>query len=514
MKAPLFSRTPVLLALWLAALFAATLALDLRHRDFAWYYHPDEDSKIDQVISGKWNFNHPMLLLQGARVVVEVQGTPKEPQAVVEAGRAVSAFFMAAAVAALAALAWVWRGWTASLCAGGALMFHHQLFELSHYMKEDGALLCGLSMAWLAVLCFERKPTPAMAAVLGLACALAGSGKYVGFVALVAAVPVLWRAGGRANAGAFCVALIAGLAAINWPMLANWSASQASLARESGYVLHGQKGVAPSVPHSEYWSAFVDNSTPAMWVLLLACFVARWRERRTLTPGQRHMVLFPLVYALVLSFSPKANDRYFLPASALLTVLAAIGVEDAARLLAGRLRFGWGCAVAGAFLVLGQAPSWWRYERAFQRDDSVELQQWVRANLPKDAVLAKDSRVWLPDSSKPSRVPADVIPQKVLAAKFVADLGTIEELRAKGVTHVVLSESDYGRFFRDSLKPQAGKEAEYHRRKAFYESILQSRQSPLLDLERSTVIYLHPGIRVYPLPEAPGQPAQPPAHSN
>lgn len=504
MKPPFFSRTRLLLGLWLAALFAATLALDLRHRDFAWYYHPDEDSKIAQVVSGKWNFNHPMLLLQGARVAVALGGVPAEPQAVVEAGRAASAFFMAVAVAALAALAFQWRGWTASLCAGGALMLHHQLFELSHYMKEDGALLCGLSLAWLGVICFEKSPTPFMAALLGLGCALAGSGKYVGFVALLAAAPVLWRAGGRANACAFVLALVVGLAAINWPMLANWTASRASLARESGYVLHGQKGVAPSVPHSEYWSAFLDNSTPVIWVLLLACFVARWRERRTLTLGQRHMVLFPLVYALVLSFSPKANDRYFLPASALLTVLAAIGVEDAARLVAGRLRFRWGCIVAGAALVLGQMPSWWRYERAFQRDDSVELQQWVRTHLPKDAVLAKDSRVWLPDPSKPSRVPADVIPQKVLAAKFAADLGTIEELRAKGVTHVVLSESDYGRFFRESLKPQEGKEQDYFRRKAFYESILRSREQPLLDLERSTVIYLHPGIRLYRLPDAPG----------
>src|SRR4030095_13825867 len=95
----------------------------------------------------------------------------------------------------------------------------------------------------------------------------------------------------------------------------------------------------------------------------------------------------------------------------------------------------------------GSAHSWMGYNSAFQRDDSRELIAWCRSELPPEAVIAKDSRICLPDPKKPDTVPADAIPQEVLAAKFVADLGTLDELRARGVTHVAISESDYGRFF-------------------------------------------------------------------
>jgi hypothetical protein len=78
----------------------------------------------------------------------------------------------------------------------------------------------------------------------------------------------------------------------------------------------------------------------------------------------------------------------------------------------------------------------------------------------------------------------------------VADLGTLDELRAKGITHVAVSESDYGRFFLKSLQPKKGQEEDFARRKAFYESLFDSGE-PLFERGRGTVIYLHPGIRVY-----------------
>ena len=103
------------LILWSLALFAATFALHSRHRDFAWYYHPDEDSKIEQVLTEKWNFNHPMLLLRASKLALDVSGAARDPQSVVEVGRAVSAGFTALAVVALSLFAFQWRGWLAAL---------------------------------------------------------------------------------------------------------------------------------------------------------------------------------------------------------------------------------------------------------------------------------------------------------------------------------------------------------------------------------------------------------------
>ena len=476
----------------LGSFLIATLALNLRHRDFAWYYHPDEGGKIEQVLTGKWNFNHPMLMLRVAKLALDASGAPRDPQSVVEIGRAVSATFTAIAVVALSLFAFQWRGWYAALAAGGALMLHHQLFELSHYMKEDSALLCGLALALLALGHFEAKPTLANAALLGGACALAISGKYIGAIVLLATGPTLMRAGGGRRRVVFFAALVVVLIAVNWPLVADFRTFFASFTRETTFVVEGQKGITRSVPHAQYWNVFIDNTTLPIWLLLVLFLTARWGGWRAITLTRWHLVAFPFVYALVLSFSPKSNDRYFLPATAVFTVFAALGVPDVARLFGRK----WTACIAAGVLVGWQVPSWLRYERAFQTDDSRELQAFCRNSMSKPVVIAKDSRIWLPDPGKPDCVPADVIPQKVIPSKFVADLGTLEELRAKGIQVVVVSESDYGRFFLKSLRPKEGEEDVFAKRKAFYESLFL-QGTLMAEWKRGTVIYLHPGIRVY-----------------
>ena len=483
------------LVAWSLALFAATLALNLRHRDFAWYYHSDEGSKIEQVVSGKWNFNHPMLLLRVSKIALDVSGAPRDPQSVVEIGRAVSATFTALAVVAFSLFAFQWRGWLAALSAGGALMFHHQLFELSHYMKEDTALLFGLSLALLALGLFEARPSLANALALGAACALAVSGKYIGAVVLLVTGPTLLKAPGKYRRAAFSAGLIIVLLIINWPLISDFDTFRSAFARETTFVVEGQKGSTRSIPHAAYWNVFIDNTTPAIWLLLVLFIAARWGGWSAITLTRWHAVAFPFYYALMLSFSPKENDRYFLPATAMFTVLAALAVPDVARLFHRK----WAAPLAAVLLVLGQLPSWLRYERAFQTDDSRELQAWCRAQLAADAVIAKDSRIWLPDSKKEEGVSMTAIPQKVIPAKFAADLGSLEEMRAKGITHVAVSESDYGRFFRESLRPKKGEEADFARRKTFYERLLRDGTT-VFERPRGTMLYLHPGIRVYAIP--------------
>ncbi len=482
------------LVVWSLALFAATLALNLRHRDFAWYYHPDEGGKIEQVLTGEWNFNHPMLLLRVAKIAVDASGIPRDPQSVVEMGRAVSATFTSLAVVAFSLFAFQWRGWLAALAAGGSLMFSHQLFELSHYMKEDTALLFGLSLALLALGLFEAKPSLANACAMGAACALAISGKYIGAVVLLATGPTLLKAERKYCRVAFFLGLAAVLVIVNWPLISDFHTFQSSFARETTFVVEGQKGSTRSIPHAQYWNIFIDNTTPAIWLLLILFIAARWGGWTAITLTRWHAVAFPFFYALMLSFSPKSNDRYFLPATAMFTVLAALAVPDVARLFHRK----WTAPLAAAILVLSQLPSWLRYERAFQNDDSRELQAWCREQLTPDAVIAKDSRIWLPDPKKPDGVPADAIPQKIMPAKFAADLGTLDEIRAKGITHVAVSESDYGRFFLKSLQPKKGEEEGYARRKKFYEKLFREGDV-VFERDRGTVIYLHPGIRVYRL---------------
>jgi hypothetical protein len=505
------ARQRLLLAGWLIGIFALSLALHTRHNDFPFFYHPDEPDKVDQVISGRWNFHHPMLLLSTTRAVVAVAKVPLVQQRVVEVGRLVSATFTAIAIVALTLFAWRWRGWRVALPAGLALMLHHQLYELSHYMKEDTALLMGIALTFLAAHVHFQEPNRWSALALGGAVALAISGKYIGVAMLAIALPVLWKSPAAprpAHIACFAAALSAVLLIVNWPLLAGFAKAQGSLARETTLVLRGQdEEVSRTVSHAAYWEYFLRNTTPVIWLLLAIFFFGLRRRWSLFSLPERALVIFPIAYTLLLSFSPKENDRYFLPAAAIFTVLGAAGVGELARKPYWKSRRNVVAAVGTLVLAAGQLPSWTRdragllrYDAAFQRDDLQELIEWMRSEVPASAIVAKDKKVNLPDPKRKkhaSRV--GVVPQTILSGKkYAADLGTIDELRARGVTHVIVSSGVYGKFVEEgaSSKPRS---LEFRKRQAFYERLL--REEPLFERERGTVIYLHPGLRVYRLPD-------------
>jgi hypothetical protein len=507
-------------------LFALCFYSGFRHHTFPYFYHPDEPGKVEQLVTGKFNYHHPMLLLATARLATEVLHTPKKPQALVEVGRGVSAAFMAGAVVMLALLAFLWRGWRAGLVTGAALALHHQIYELAHYMKEDSALLFGVAWTFLAALAYHQRPTLWRVAVLGAGCALAISGKYIGVVVLGVVLPVLW-AGSRAGEGkrgaqlaAFFGAFAVVLLAVNLSLFIHLVTFGQSFHRELDLVVKGQGDVTRRVPHALYWNVFIDNSTPAIWLLLVSLISVCYERWHRLMLPQKLLLWFPFLYGFMLSFSPKENDRYFLPATAVFTALAAVGAESlpyllssiyrawdtrtAQRILSRDSRL-WIMLAASAVLVILQItgwsstkPGWSQYDAAFVHDDIAALIAWMNKDLPADAVVVADSRAGLLNPKRrKNKNRAQAVPQKLTISKFASDLGTVEELRAKGVTHVIVSEQSYGRFFRDDLKPKDPKKnAEFERSRQFYDELKRS-DVPLFERERGTVIYLHPGIRVY-----------------
>ena len=92
-------------------------------------------------------------------------------------------------------------------------------------------------------------------------------------------------------------------------------------------------------------------------------------------------------------------------------------------------------------------------------------------------------------------------PQHIMVRKEVAEL-SLEQWRRLQVSFIAISESSYGRYSRASLRPKNEDDTAYPKAKAFYEKLLGSAE-PLFDRERSTVLPLHPGIRVYRMPELP-----------
>ncbi len=505
-------RDRLLVAAWVLVLTACAFVLNTRHNQFPYFYHPDEPGKVAQIITGEWNFHHPMLLLSTTKVATGLLGTPLKEQAIVGVGRGVSAAFSAVSIAALALLAYFWRGWWASLPTGGALLFHHQIYELSHYMKEDTALLMGTSLTFLAAYVYWQRASLVLALAVGASCALATSGKYMGAMMLPLAVFVLLKGPGakpRAHLPIFVGAFLAVMALVNAPILADFATFRSSFDHEVELVVRGQGGMTRSIPHAQYWNIFIDNTTPAIWVALLVFLVACWRRRTLPSSLEWVIIAFPFAFALALSVSPKSNDRYFLVATAIFTLLAGLAIVDIGRSpWLRRLRPQVAMTFAAALLVLCQLPSWMDYERAFQSDDTGDLVEWLRTKVPATAVITKDSRVLLPIPERKSHgARVGIIPQKVITkplsnpegkrVRYAADVGSLDELRAAGITHVAISQSDYGRFFLASLKPQSGEETDYNRRQRFYEELRARTDALVFERKRNTVIYLHPGIEVY-----------------
>jgi hypothetical protein len=506
----MLSRLPNAARLWLwsMCLFILTLWLGTRHNDFPWYYHPDEPGKVEQVLGIRpLNFHHPMLLLNTTKAAIAIFGVAEDPQAVVVAGRWVSAAFTAAAVVALSLLAYAWRGWHAALLAGLALATHHQLYELSHYMKEDTALLFGMSVTFLGAYLHQQNPGQKTAVLTGIGIGLAFSGKMLGFLALFVAVPVFIstrkQSGWKHVGSAVCCALIVFIST-NLQALGDPAAVKESSAREIALATGGQ-GMTQSIPHGKYWSIFLANTTPVIWLLLLVTLIMAWRRRAKLNTAEWCVIAFPFLMGIALSFFPKENDRYFLPASAIFTVLAALAVGDAARFAGRKRRVAF--AVCGGALLLGQFPDWTesrggllRYEKAFQVDDTADLLEWLRTNSRPGDIIAKDNRVRLPDNRRRTSEHA-LLPNKVMSSEYVADLGTIEKLEADGVDFLIVSESTYMRFERVGMRPKAGGERDAERRRAFYAELRRNHE-PVWARSRSTVIYLHPGLEVYRLNQA------------
>ncbi len=492
--------------IWSLALFLFTLFVGTRNNHFPWYYHPDEPGKVEQVLGTRpLNFHHPMLLLNAAKLSVVAFGVKESPQSVVEAGRSVSAIFTAAAVLLLSLLGYVWRGWRVAVLAGLALATHHQLFELSHYMKEDTALLFGIAVTFLAAHLHQRAPTLRTALLLGAGVGLAISGKWLGAISLGVAVPVFIAT--RAKCGWRIVLAAAGCAlaillATNPQALSQPQEVAANFTRETALVTGGQ-GMTQSIPHGKYWSIFLANTTPVIWLLLGVVLFTSWKRRSSLNSAEWATIGLPFALGIALSFFPKENDRYFLPASALFTLLAATAVADLAKLLNWRISRRWVEAGVGAALVLGQLPSWTsdrgglvRYYRAFQTDDTADLTEWLRKNATPGDVIAKDNRVRLPEPRRTNGVAR--LPNKILSAEYAADLGTLEKLENDGVRFAIISESTYMRFERAGMRPKQGGESDAERRRAFYADLRRSYE-PVWAKPRGTVIYLHPGLEVYRL---------------
>lgn len=484
------------------ALFWGSLLLFTRDNGFSFSYHPDEDGKVFQIIERERNFHHPLLLLNVTDLAVHLAQVPLTSQAVVIAGRWVSAAMAAGAVALLAVVAFYRGGWLAAWVVGLLVATHGKLYEAAHYLKEDTALVFGLAGFFLAAEFFSQTPTTRTLRFLAIGCALSASGKYVGILALLFAIPLVWRAASVPRRWkTFAIAFLATFLVLNIPPTTHPSSPFRSLKREVAGVTEGHRGLTREVPHAKYVSEMREDVSREVMVLAAVAGFALLVTARRRTGSEWVLFLLPVAYFVAISFSPKTGGRYLLPTSTLVCALGGFGFVEIARLLrCWKANAVASLVIAGgaAFLLHAQLPLLRETMDEFRHDDRVELAAWTRANVPADALIVEDHRVNLfaPASGDESGKPQ--VPQRVLDNDYAADLGTLDEMRTWGVVYVAVSQRAYDRFFSKNLKPQPAEKADYERRKEFYRRLFAEGKL-VREFKSQGNIYLQPGLKLYKL---------------
>ncbi len=504
-----------------ALLFAAALWLYTRDHGFSPRYHPDEPSKVAQVLTGERNLRHPLLLLRGTEAALWLTGAPCTEQSVVVAGRTVSALFAAGTVVGMALAVSLIAGRGVGWLAGLFVLGGHQLFEVAHFMKEDPALGFGWAGLWLALAGFGKGGGRRWILAAGCAAGVAASGKYLGLLAVpFGAVAVLilgagggrgtparteprlprrgwsrdWRArlrprrdvaepgesavAGRTTArelALFLTAFAAVFIAINFPLLHDLPQLDRSLRFEMRHVTQGESGITQRVPHAWYLERVASDVAPAILggaaLFLAAGFLETGRRRRF----GGLLVAFVLGYLAILSCSPKVSGRYLLPVTIALHGLAALGVVAAAERVRDWLperRRSWVVPVVVAALAIGigfsETMALRKRMLAFRKDSRAELVAWLAAHTPPGAAIVYETKVgleWLPATA------SALAPFRLLKKDIAADFGTLAELKARGVAFVITHGTAEYFYTAERFTPQPAIRAQYEQRRAFYQEL-------------------------------------------
>jgi hypothetical protein len=503
-----------------SGLCAGLLWFYTAHNSYPFFYHTDEPGKVRQVIDGTRNFHHPLLLISATDLVTRARSVNRTDQSVVVVGRWISAVCAAAAMLGIALLvarrAGLLAGAAASLLAG----LHPVLFQGAHVMKEDCALLLGIVWVFCGLDSFCARTRTNALVMTGIACGVAISGKYIGVLMLITAAVVVGiqsrrqpcshgpvaRQGPDAPQGrgystlgpAIAQLMLLFAAAAMTFALINF---QALLQPVSAFSAAGSE-----FEHMRYFAKeqlFQTSYLPKLVrragiPMLIAVGICIWmlvaRRRRAITEWT--ILGFSAAWLFGISFTPLSKDRYLIPVLALSCALAVIGLRWFLEWLgarASRLPQLSILIACSAGLIAVYLPKTLGLQREYATDDRKQMIAWMRQNLPADAVIAHEWRIWpLPGATG---VDGDFfIPQKrIEAQRFASEFQSIENLRALGATHVVV----LGKFYRDLLE---GAEVVPMRADPEFYRALEARAQLVWRAERGQDLYIHPGLSVYALP--------------
>lgn len=508
--------------------FGFDLWLFTRNNQFPASWHPDEPGKVHQILSDSRNFRHPQLMLEATDLWRTWHPTGDGDQEVVVAGREVSAFFCAAAAAALALTCYLAAGWWGMLFGVILLGLAPPLVTFSHYMKEDASLVFGLALTvlasrlvwstrrwWLRIPCW---------AFLGAACALAVSGKYVGAMALVMPAMLVFFAPGlrwwsllpRIIMVLASLLLCAGVVnhrTLNphldlhsigrlWSQPSDYQRiifTGSALQGMGEEIEHGTTshwGMAARTPHLYMIRTAIRHTWP--WAPIAAALfplvvLVTWRHG---WGWEAALFLFVEACAIVLSFSAILFPRYALPLMVFLHLLAALSLARLVVASGGRpvLQATLGILSAGLLLALLLTTSM-QFTRNFADDSRLDLRRWCIASFAADgARIYADSYAEL-DGAMYSYRPRI----QVYSDMFAAHFGTVKQL---GNCYVVICDLAYQRYLEPEWADAPGYEQQNQRCREFYKELLE-KHTPVWESKpaRDMGGFTNPRLLVYHLPK-------------
>lgn len=480
---------------YLAAFFFISLTLFTWRNHFPFFYHSDEESKAIQLLYGYRNYWHPMLMLNATRFLMMTSGANHDSQTITMIGRTLSAFFSAVGVTTFVHLASRRMGIFSGILTGIFLLLSPLLFEVSHYCKEDPALFMGYALSLLALDSFFSERSLKRVLLLGTAVGIATSAKYPGVLLVIGLTPVIaWQSRKWHMVVFFLLTAAMTVLLLNYEWLFHLPEVFAGVHRESAMLLWGHDGMANQFPQAQYWRILLYQQG---WPILIAALLgmvlaARRKNRFSLELGLGLSCLFLLG---VLSFSAKVSERYILPIMATTLYLAACGVTLLGQKFHGYYKLTFHL-IAILLLSLYPAQLLGRYCEDFQKDSRGDLARWILAHHIRKEELATSLWTRLPGIYEAQFITGVTPPD------YVADLGTLDQLRSMGFRWVIVSDVESLRFLSPEQTGDSLSRFHFERRQIFYETLRNEA-----DLRWSEVpgpVYnLQPGLKLYELRSKP-----------
>ncbi|MDR1192311.1 MAG: glycosyltransferase family 39 protein [Verrucomicrobiales bacterium] len=465
------------------ALSAALLLAGVPQLHFGWGWHNDEPTKVLQILDGAWNLRHPPLMLELVSAATRTLRLT-DGQAVAFCGRLLSLLAAGTVMVGGMWLAGRQAGTLAGLGAGLVLFFQPALFEAGHYFKEDALFLAALMLTFTALFACERSAGRGAWLGLGAALALTVSVKYSGWL-LVPAVALFAGLRGGKHWPLTLAALVLLTLAVNLPLLTDWRGFRESFGDELYRLGHGDYGMSSA--RSLAWNYLALAARQIPWPLLAGYIIyAGWRLRRGATPAEWIFLAVPPLTLAALALTAKYSERYLLPLTVTVSVAGLYGPLLMTKRPALKITLAVALTVSGCVWTGG---AWLGLHRGFQHDSRAELTAWICRHLPADAVIAEDTYAKINQYALQGRVLLDNF--------FAADIGPLDELRALGVTHLIISYDVYHRFVDGSAAPPSGQAADFARRRLFYETA--RRQKILWHDANANPKALHPGLTLVEL---------------